>query len=127
AFCTKVFGSTVGAQRPAAQGGTAHAMLLFGPAMLMVEAEWPQVPSRAPASDGSSPVVIYVYVSDVDAAIARAVEAGAGLLAPVQTQFWGDRTGWIVDPAGHVWTVASRVEETTEDQRRGRWTDQMAR
>jgi PhnB protein len=127
AFCTRVFGSTVGVQRPAPDGSTAHAMLLFGPAMLMIEAEWPQVPSRAPASDGSSPVVIYVYVSDVDTVIARAVEAGARLLAPVQTQFWGDRTGWIADPAGHVWTVASRVEETTEEQRRDRWTDEKVK
>jgi PhnB protein len=124
-FCTQVFHATVGVQRPAPDGGTAHAMLLFGPAMLMIEAEWPQLPSRGPASDGSSPVVLYIYVEDVDATVARAVERGARLLAPVETQFWGDRTGWIIDPAGHVWTVASRVEETTEDQRRGRWAERM--
>jgi PhnB protein len=41
----------------------------------------------------------------------------------VQNQFWGDRTGWIVDPAGHVWTVATRVEESSEDQRRERWSN----
>ncbi|MFL6279658.1 MAG: VOC family protein [Vicinamibacterales bacterium] len=118
-------GATVGVQRPAADGTTAHAMLLINSAMLMVEAEWPVLPSRAPVPDGSSPVVIYVYVEDVDAAVARAVAAGATLLAPVETQFWGDRTGWIIDPAGHVWTIASRVENTTEEQRRDRWANQM--
>jgi len=123
-FCTRVFQATVSVQRPAPDGRTAHAMLLFRTAMLMVEAEWPQLPSRAPASDGSSPVVMYLYVEDVDATVARAVECGARLLAPVETQFWGDRTGWIVDPAGHVWTIASRVEETTEEQRHRRWADE---
>jgi len=99
--------------------------MLFGSAMLMVESEWPEVPSRAPAADGTSPVVIYIYVDNVDAAVARATERGAVLLAPVKTQFWGDRTGWIIDPSGHVWTVASRVEETTEQQRQERWARDM--
>src|SRR5919199_4954265 len=124
-FCARVFRAEVGVQRPAPDGGIAHAMLLINAAMLMLEAEWPSVPSRAPAPDGSSPVVIYVYVDDVDATVARAVARGATLLAPVKAQFWGDRTGWIIDPAGHVWTIASRVEETSEQQRRDRWTRAM--
>ncbi len=124
-FCTQVFRATVGVQRPAPDGSTGHAMLLFASAMLMLEAEWPALPSRAPAPDGSSPVVIYVYVEDVDETVARAVASGGTLLAPVTTQFWGDRTGWIVDPAGHVWTIATRVEETTEQQRKDRWVDQI--
>src|SRR5690349_7271167 len=124
-FCTHAFGATVGVQRPAPDGRTAHAMLLFGSAMLMVEAEWPNLPSRAPAPDGSSPVVIYLYVKNVDETVARARERGAVLLGPVQTQFWGDRTGWIIDPSGHVWTVATRAEETTEPQRQERWAAEM--
>jgi PhnB protein len=97
-------------------------MLQFGPAMLMLEAEWPTLPSRAPNIDGSSPVVIYVYVADVDATVSRALAGGATLVVPVQTQFWGDRIGWVRDPAGHMWTIATRVEETSEDQRRERWS-----
>jgi PhnB protein len=65
-------------------------------------------------------VVIYVYVEDVDATVDRALAGGAALVVPVSTQFWGDRIGWIRDPAGHIWTIATRVEETSEDQRRGR-------
>ena len=125
AFLTDVFHAKVGVQRPARDGRVAHAMLLFDSAMLMVESEWPEVPSRAPSADGSSPVVIYVYVANVDGTVAHAVERGAVLLAPVTTQFWGDRTGWIMDPSGHVWTVASRVEQTTESQRQSRWAQQM--
>src|SRR5947209_8306773 len=86
-----------------------------GPAMLMIEAEWPTLPSRAPNVDGSSPVVIYVYVADVDATVDRALAHGATLVVPVATQFWGDRIGWVRDAAGHMWTIATRVEEASED------------
>ena len=61
--------------------------------------------------DGSSPVVIYLYLEDVDAVIARAVAAGARILTPVADQPWGDRMARIVDPSGHVWNLASRVEQ----------------
>ena len=82
----------------------------------------PTLASRAPQPDGSSPVVIYVYVEDVDEVIERAVAAGAKILLPVKDQFWGDRTGRIVDPAGHVWTVSTRIEETSSEQRQERWS-----
>ena len=68
-------------------------------------------------------MVIFVYVADVDQALERAVARGAKILIPAQNQFWGDRTARIVDPSGHVWTVASRIEETTEEQRAQRWSD----
>lgn len=121
-FCRETFGAVEGVRRPGPDGRAAHAMLLFGPSTLMLEAGWPTLPSRAPQPDGSSPVVIYVYVEDVDATVERAVARGATLVSPVQTQFWGDRIGWVLDPSGHMWTVATRVEETSEEQRRERWS-----
>lgn len=120
AFCTRALGAAEGVRRPGADGRTAHAVVLFGPAMVMIESEWPQIPSRAPPPDGASPVVLYLYVTDVDAVIERAVGAGARVVMPPTDQFWGDRTAWVIDPAGHVWTIATRVEETTEAQRQGR-------
>ena len=120
-FCRDTFGAVEGLRRPGPDGRTAHAMLLFGASMLMLEAEWPALPSRAPQPDGSSPVVIYVYVEDVDATVARALARGATLIRPVETQFWGARIGWVLDPSGHMWTIATRVEATTEDQRKQRW------
>jgi uncharacterized glyoxalase superfamily protein PhnB len=108
--------------RPGPDGKAAHAILQFGAAMLMLEDEWPTLPSRAPIADGSSPVVIYVYVADVDATVGRALARGATLVVPVETQFWGHRTGWVRDPAGHMWTIATRVEDTSEDQRSERWS-----
>ena len=124
-FCKNTFGAVEGVRRSGPDGKAAHAMLTIGPAMLMIEAEWPTLPSRAPKPDGSSPVVIFVYVEDVDKTVERAVAAGAKILYPVENQFWGDRIGWIMDPEGHVWTIATRIEETTEKQRQERWAGMM--
>lgn len=125
-FCLKTFGAVERVRRPGPDGRTAHALLLFGPSMLMLEAEWPTLPSRVPQPDGSSPVVIYVYVEDVDATVERAVAHGATVIVPVETQFWGDRIGWVLDPSGHMWSIATRVEETTEEQRQQRWSSPMS-
>ena len=93
--------------------------------MIVIEGVWPSLPSRAPRADGSSPVVIFVHVEDVDQTVERAIATGAKVLVPLQNQFWGDRIGWIMDPAGHVWTVASRIEETTAQERADRWAAQL--
>src|SRR5204862_681525 len=100
----------------------AHAALTISGTMIMIEAEWPSLASRAPQPDGSSPVVIYLYVEDVDAVVGRAVAGGAKILLPVKNQFWGDRTGRIIDPSGHVWTISTRIEETSSAEREARWS-----
>jgi PhnB protein len=119
-FCTAAFGAVEGVRRPGADGNIAHALITIGPAMVMIESEWPQATNRAPALDGSSSVALYVYVESVDETVERAVSRGAKILMPAANQFWGDRTAWIMDPSGHVWTVATRIEETTEAQRQER-------
>jgi PhnB protein len=124
-FCARALEAVELGRRPGPDGSVAHALMTIGPAMVMIEAEWPSLPSRAPAPDGSSPVVIFVYFPDVDRTVERAVAAGAKVLVPAQDQFWGDRTAWIMDPSGHVWTVATRIEVTTEEQRGERWSDIM--
>lgn len=121
-FCKATFGAVEMVRRPGADGTVAHALLTIGGAMIMIEGEFPTLSSRAPQSDGSSPVVIYVYVEDVDAVVERAVAAGARVLIPVRNQFWGDRTGRIVDPSGHVWTISTRIEETSSAEREKRWS-----
>ena len=98
-------------------GKTAHALLTIGPAMVMIESEWRDVANRAPSLDATSPVVLFVYVEDVDRTVDRAVGAGARLLMPASNQFWGDRVAWLMDPSGHVWTVATRIEGTTTTPR----------
>jgi len=122
-FCKATFGAVELVRRPGPDGSVAHAALTIGGAMVMIEREWPALASRAPQPDGSSPVVIYVYVEDVDKVIERAVVAGATVLLPITNQFWGDRTGRIIDPSGHVWTISTRVEETSSAQREERWSN----
>ena len=122
AFCASTFGAIERLRRPGPDGTVAHAMMTIGPAMIMIESEWPTLTSRAPKPDGSSPVVVFVYVEDVDQAVERAVAVGAQVLSPIQNQFWGDRTASIMDPSGHVWTIATRIEETSEGERKDRWT-----
>jgi PhnB protein len=126
-FCRTALGAVELGRRPGPDGGVAHAMITIGPAMVMIESEWPGVASRAPSTDGSSPVVLYVYVESVDNTVERAVAAGARILLPLTDQFWGDRTAWIIDPSGHVWTVATRIEEPTEDERQKWLADIMAK
>jgi PhnB protein len=109
-FCKAAFGAVEMSRRPAQDGTVIHALLNIGGAMIMVHGDLPSLASRAPQPDGSSPVVIYLYVEKVDAVIEQAVDAGARVLMPAQDQFWGDRVGRIIDPAGHVWNVSTRVE-----------------
>lgn len=125
-FYLRTFDAIELGRRPGPDGGIAHALLTIGPAMIMVEREWAVLPSRAPAPDGSSPVVIFLYVRDVDSSVERALAFGATLLVPAKDQFWGDRTAWIMDPAGHVWTLATRIEELPEEDRQARWAAMMA-
>ncbi len=119
-FCKNTFCAVERVRRPGPNGTVAHALMTIGPATIMIEGEWAGVASRAPKPDGSSPVVIYVYVEDVDKTVERAVAGGAKVLIPVANQFWGDRIGWVMDPSGHVWTIATRIEETTEEERQER-------
>ena len=110
-FCKTAFGAVELARRSGPDGTVVHATLTIGEAMIMIHGEFPALASRAPQADGSSSVVIYLYVPDVDRVIERAVATGARVLVPLTNQPWGDRVGRLLDPAGHVWNVATRLEE----------------
>jgi len=122
-FCQRVLAADVVVRRPGPDGDTVHAALGLGDARIILQAEFPQLASRAPQPDGTSPIVVLVYVEDVDRAVEQAVALGSSVLMPTQNQFWGDRTARVMDPSGHVWTLASRIQDTAEDQRRDRWDD----
>lgn len=119
-FCRRVFDATVQNRREDPSGKLVHGLIGIGPSLIMIESEWPQVSNRAPAMNASTPVVVYVYVEDVDTTVDKANARGARILDPAQDQPWGDRTAWLMDLQGHVWTVASRVEEMSEEERRRR-------
>jgi PhnB protein len=113
-FCQDAFLAKLCSERKSADGQTIHATLSIGAALFMVHGEVAHLSSRQPLSDGSSSVVIYLYVADVDRAVHNAVRSGATILLPVADQRWGDRVGRIMDPAGHVWNIASRPAAKSE-------------
>ncbi|MBW7850779.1 MAG: VOC family protein [Rhodospirillales bacterium] len=120
-FYAKAFGATE-AFRMADEttGKVHHAELRIGDSAVMLTDEWPEMGARGPDSLGGSPVSLYLYVEDVDALAAQAVAAGARELRPVQDQFYGDRTGSFADPFGHLWHIASHVEDVPEEELRRR-------
>lgn len=109
-FCVQAFGATELSRRTAQDGSVIHATLMIHQSMIMVHNESPHLASRAPFDDGSSSVVTYLYDENVDDTINRAVMLGARILMPAEDQFWGDRVGRIIDPAGHVWNIAARID-----------------
>jgi PhnB protein len=92
-------------------GRIGHAELQLGDSVVMIADEFPAVGAVGPRTVGGSPVLMNVYVPDVDAVFARALAAGAKELRPVADQFYGDRTGSFEDPWGHRWSVATHVED----------------
>jgi PhnB protein len=111
-FCRRAFDAQELSRRSGKDGTVVHATLRVGSTMIMVHGEFPNLESRAPKRDGSSSVVIYIYVDDVDAVIDRAVGARAEVLLPATNQVWGDRVGRIMDSAGHVWNVAAHINDS---------------
>lgn len=96
-------------------GSIAHAELAIGEGVIMLAEEDPKF-NAVPEALGGTPVVIHLYVPDVDAVVARAVGAGARVLIPVADQFYGDRAGRIADPYGHVWIISTRKEELSQEE-----------
>ncbi|MDX2244850.1 MAG: VOC family protein [Leptolyngbyaceae cyanobacterium bins.302] len=92
-------------------GKIAHAEIKIGTSILMLADEFPEMGFRSPQSLGGSPVSMMVYVDDVDSQFQQAIAAGAKLIRPVEDQFFGDRTGMLSDPFGHVWTIATHIED----------------
>ena len=93
-----------------------HAELKIGDSLFMLADEFPQMNSLSPESIGGSPISMYVYVEDVDAVFNQAVSAGATVLNPVMDMFYGDRWGYIKDPFGHLWSIATHKKDLTPDE-----------
>lgn len=116
-YYRKVFGAHVRGPMMTPDGNSvAHAELQIGDSKLMLSDEFPEMKMLSPASVGGTPVSLYVYVDDVDKTFDLAVAEGATVLNPVADQFWGDRHGNIVDPFGHVWSIATHIKDLSEDE-----------
>lgn len=115
-FYKKAFGATELMRIADPSGKVGHAEIKIGAALLMLADEYPELKVVSPESLGGSPVTIHIYVEDVDALVERAVAAGAELRRPVQDQFYGDRSGLLVDPFGHVWSFATHKEDVSPEE-----------
>lgn len=113
-----VFGATVVFRMDQPDGRVGHAELQIGDSRFMLAEENPSMGlgHSSATSIGASPVSLYLYIEDVDRIIERAVAAGAKILKPVQDQFYGDRTGFIQDPFGHLWGVATHIEDVAPQE-----------
>jgi uncharacterized glyoxalase superfamily protein PhnB len=116
AFYQRAFGAEELSRLPGPGGRIMHAMIRIGDSVLMLVDEFPEMGAKGPASLGGTPVTLHLYVTDADAAFARAVQAGATARMPVAEQFWGDRYGIVVDPYGHQWSIATHVKDLTPEQ-----------
>lgn len=112
-FYKKAFGATETSRMPGPGGKLMHASIRIGDSAVMLVDEMPEWGSLGPKALKGSPVVIHLYVDDVDAFTARAVAAGAKVTMPVADMFWGDRYGQIEDPFGHRWSVATHVRDVS--------------
>jgi len=121
-YYKKIFGATETVRMPGPDGTVGHAELTIGDSHIMLADEMPSMgPGHISAdSVGGSPVSLYVYLPDVDDVVKRATAEGAKLLKPVQDQFYGDRSGFIQDPFGHLWGIATHVEDVSPDEMKER-------
>jgi PhnB protein len=119
-FYKRAFGATEMLRMADPQGGVGHAEIKIGDSVIMLADEHPAMGYRGPRALGGSSVSILLYLEGVDSVFERAVKAGAKALRPVANQFYGDRSGTLEDPFGHVWTIATHVEDVppAELQRR---------
>ena len=115
-FYQKAFGAQVLFVHKMPDGKVMHATLLIGDSRLMLADEFPGMGTPAPQTLGGSPVLLNLYVEDVDALFNQAVAAGAKVTMPLANQFWGDRYGQIVDPFGHSWALGSHVEDVPQEE-----------
>ena len=119
-FYKKAFGATERMRMPGSEGKIGHAEIDIEGALIMLADEYPPMNFRSPKTIGGSPVMIHMYVPDVDAFFKRAKAAGVEVLREPTTQFYGDRSCAIKDPFGHLWSVATHVEDVSEEELRKR-------
>jgi PhnB protein len=110
-FYKKAFGAKELMRMPGPEGKLGHAEIGIGGSRVMLSDEYPPMDFLGPQSRGGTTVHLHVYMKDVDAVVERAVAAGAKLVQPVENKFYGDRTGSVQDPFGHVWHIATHVED----------------
>ena len=115
-FYVQAFGAKELVRMEAPGGKVGHAELELGDSRIMLSDPFPQASTQPPKQLGGTSASVFMYVADVDAVVKQAVDAGATVTMEVANQFWGDRFGTITDPFGHVWSIATHVEDVPPEE-----------
>jgi PhnB protein len=116
-FYKQAFGATELSRHADPDGKVRHAEFRIGNSPFMISEEHAEFPDwQSPESRGGTPVHLYLYVEDCDAVFGRAITAGAKQLLPMKDQFYGDRSGCLTDPFGHVWYIATHQEDLSPEE-----------
>ena len=119
-FYKNAFGATEIVRMVGPNGKIMHAELRIGDSIVMLADENPPTGVMSPQTVGGFSVGLHLYVENVDAVIQKAVENGAKALRPIRNQFYGDRSGSLLDPFGHMWSVATHVEDVSPEEMKKR-------
>jgi PhnB protein len=119
-FYKRAFGAAEIMRMASPNGKIAHAEITIGDSKVMLADEYPEMSYRSPQTIGGTGVSLMVYLENVDEVFKRAVAAGAKELQPIKDQFYGDRSGTLQDPFGHVWTLSTHVEDVPPEEMRRR-------
>lgn len=117
-YYKKVFDAKVVVRMEGPNNTVAHAELQIGDSRIMLADENPSMGQgyTSASTIGGSPVSLYLYLPDVDKVFQRATAEGAKILKPVENQFYGDRSGFVQDPFGHLWGIATHVEDVSPQE-----------
>ncbi|GLS22822.1 glyoxalase [Labrys miyagiensis] len=115
-FYKKAFGAQEMARLAGPDGRLMHGCIKIEGSTVMLVDEYKEWGMQSPLTLGGTPVTVHLYVPDVDAFVARAVEAGATVTMPIQDMFWGDRYGVMKDPFGHSWSAATHLRDVSPDE-----------
>jgi len=125
-FYKKAFGAEEKYRLPMG-GKIGHAEIKIGDSFVMLADEFPDMGHLSPKARGGTTVSLLIYLPDVDAAFQKAITAGATEKKPLENQLWGDRMGTLTDPFGHVWSLATHVEDVSEDEIARRFEEFLAK
>lgn len=115
-FYQRAFGATELMRIPGPGDQIGHAEMLLGDSHIMLADECPQMKALSPQTIGGTPVLLHLYVPDADAMFAQAIAAGASVEQPMENKFYGDRSGSVLDPFGHRWTLSTHVEDVSPEE-----------
>jgi PhnB protein len=125
-YYTKVFGAKERMRMPGPNGRVIHAELQIGDSVIMLADENLEIGAKSPKTLGGASSSLHIYLENVDKIAEKAVSSGAKLVRPIKDEFYGDRAGTIVDPFGHMWSIATHVEDVSPEEMKKRMSKAMS-